>query len=234
MQNQNLYQSLTRFPLELSFAKRLQMENRWTIIYTDRAIAEYKRFLYLAKVSPIPVTPSAAVDQVWHLHLLYTRSYWKDLCFDLLGCPLHHDPSGGGGREATQLWNGYEATKALYRKEFGEEPPTELWPATADWILPRPAWWRRVQTFAVFPMVLPLLGFSVGLGSALFLVAVFAFIAAIPLLAKLGSDKRRGRFEGADGGGIDFDTSSSDCGDSGGDCGDGGGGCGGGGCGGGD
>ena len=234
MQNQTLYESLTRFPFELSFAKRLGRENRWTTNYTDRAIAEYKRFVYLAMVSPTPVIPSATVDQVWHLHLLYTRSYWKELCFERLGRPLHHDPSGGGGREATKLWNGYEATKALYRTEFGEEPPTELWPASADWILPRPAWWTRFQTFEAFPMVLPLLGFSVGLGSALFLVALFAFVAAIPLLAQLGGNKRRRGSDSADCGAINFDAGSSDCGDSGGDCGDGGGGCGGGGCGGGE
>ena len=83
-------------------------------------------------------------------------------------------------------------------------------------------------------MVLPLLGFSIGVGPALLLAALFAFIVAIPLLAQLGEGKRRRHAEGADVSGIDFSGDSSDCGDGGGDCGDGGGGCGGGGCGGGD
>ena len=92
MQNQNLYESLTRFLLAPPFAKRLSRENGWSIHYTARAIAEYNRFVYLAAVSPTPVTPSEVVDKVWHLHLLYTRSYWQGLCAEVLGRPLHHDP----------------------------------------------------------------------------------------------------------------------------------------------
>ncbi|MCX6608102.1 MAG: hypothetical protein NTV52_31560 [Acidobacteria bacterium] len=234
MQNQNLYESLTRFLLAPPFAKRLSRENGWSIHYTAKAIAEYKRFVYLAAVSPTPVTPSEVVDKVWHLHLLYTRSYWQGLCAEVLGRPLHHDPSAGGRNETAKFLSGYEATKALYRQEFGEEPAADLWPVTADWILPRSPWWARFRSFAVFPTVLPLLGFSIGVGPALLLAALFAFIVAIPLLAQLGEGKRRRHAEGADVSGIDFSGDSSDCGDGGGDCGDGGGGCGGGGCGGGD
>ena len=241
MKSQNLRKSLTRFPLESSLVNRLRRENRWTPTYTTRTIAEYKRFVYLAAVSPNPVSPSEAVDKVWHTHLLYTRSYWQDLCANLLGRPLHHDPSTGGNSETAKFNSMYEATKALYRLEFSEEPPTDLWPPTAqrfeparNWVIPQPVWWRRLQSVEAFPMVLPLLGFSVGLGPVLVLAALFAFIVAIPLLAQRGDEKRRRHAEGADISGIDSGGDSSACGDSGGDCGDGGGGCGGGGCGGGD
>jgi hypothetical protein len=34
------------------------------------------------------VTPSEQVDQVWHLHLTYTRSYWDEFCPNVLGQPF--------------------------------------------------------------------------------------------------------------------------------------------------
>ncbi len=235
MQNQNLYESLTRFPLEPSFTKRLSRENRWSKLYTARALAEYKRFIYLAAVSPNPVTPSEAVDKVWHLHLVYTRSYWQDLCAGLLGRPLHHDPSAGGGSEATKFLTWYEATKSLYRQEFGVEPAADLWPAAADWILPQASWWKRLRSIEVFPVMLPALGIWSSNWVLPFVVAAFVFALIIRLFADAG-DARKKRNETADCDLSVFDagSASSDCGDSGGgDCGDGGGGCGGG-CGGGD
>ena len=39
-----------------------------------------QKIIYLAAVSKTPVTPSDEIDQVWHLHLTYTQSYWIDLC----------------------------------------------------------------------------------------------------------------------------------------------------------
>ena len=57
------------------FAARLARENDWSRDFADRVIAEYRRFAFLALAADHPVTPSDQVDQVWHLHLLYTRSY---------------------------------------------------------------------------------------------------------------------------------------------------------------
>jgi hypothetical protein len=42
---------------------------------TDRAIGEYRRFLYLTQIAAHDLTPSKAIDSIWHLHLLYTQSY---------------------------------------------------------------------------------------------------------------------------------------------------------------
>jgi hypothetical protein len=58
----------------LDFSARLSKENGWTRAFTARVIQEYKRFLLLAMHAGHPVTPSEAVDQAWHLHLVYTRS----------------------------------------------------------------------------------------------------------------------------------------------------------------
>lgn len=79
-QQAELYQRIQAFPLDtadarLPFSQRLARDNGWTIEYTHRVIDEYKKFIFLAVVAEHPVTPSDQVDQVWHLHLLYTRSY---------------------------------------------------------------------------------------------------------------------------------------------------------------
>ena len=34
------------------------------------------------------IGPSDEVDQAWHLHLVYTRSYWGEFCPNVLGKPL--------------------------------------------------------------------------------------------------------------------------------------------------
>ena len=132
MQNPQLYDALLTFPLgavggEVTFKTRLGRENAWTRAQCERAIAEYKKLLYLATVSATPVLPSTEVEKVWNLHLRYTHSYWEQLP-RILGRPLHHTP-GGGGRE-TELRDQlrYRRTKALYAVEFGARPPVEFWP----------------------------------------------------------------------------------------------------------
>jgi hypothetical protein len=112
----------------LPFSKRLAIENGWTRRFALRAIGEYKRFLYLACVAGHPVTPSEEIDQVWHLHLVYTRSYWDELCAAVLQRPMHHQPTEGGRGEDARYWEQYEQTLAAYRRVFGEPPPADVWP----------------------------------------------------------------------------------------------------------
>jgi len=110
------------------FSARLAQENCWSVEYAQRVIQEYKRFLLLASSGRHPVTPSDAVDQVWHLHLTYTKSYWGALCDGLLGRPLHHDPSQGGQTEQARFRADYQQTLEVYRETFGEHPPEDIWP----------------------------------------------------------------------------------------------------------
>ena len=118
-------------PPALSFAHRLARENGWPLPFADRAILEYKRFAFLAMTVGHPVCPSEQVDQVWHLHLTYTRSYWGRFCKEVLGKPLHHDPTKGGPSEAAKHVRMYDATLAGYREAFGCKPPADLWPSAA-------------------------------------------------------------------------------------------------------
>lgn len=114
----------------LTFSKRLARENGWTEAFAKRVIKEYKKFLFLCVVSPQPVTPSDEVDQAWHLHLTYTKSYWTDLCKKILGKDIHHTPTEGGAAENKKFVNYYEATLLLYKQKFGKEAPADIWPTT--------------------------------------------------------------------------------------------------------
>ena len=121
--------SFDRGPTSYPFWSRLAAENGWSMGFAARAIAEYRRFLYLAVIAGHPVSPSDQVDQVWHLHLLYTESYWNRLCRDILEMPLHHHPSTGGAAEREKFDGWYRNTLESYRRVFQEKPPDDIWPS---------------------------------------------------------------------------------------------------------
>jgi len=139
----------------LAFSDRLARENGWSKAYAERVVAEYRRFVFLAAAAGHPVTPSEEVDQAWHLHLVYTRSYWDELCGEVLGFPLHHGPTVGGPAEGAKFTDWYQRTLDSYQRLLGTEPPVDIWPpprqrfANADrfrrintaehWVVPKPA-----------------------------------------------------------------------------------------------
>jgi uncharacterized protein (TIGR04222 family) len=141
---------------ELTYAQRLVRENGWRLAYAQRVIEEYKRFVFLAMTAGHVASPSEDVDQAWHLHLTYTRSYWDGMCRGVLGRPLHHAPTKGGAAEQEKFIGLYEQTLASYRQAFGAEPPTDIWPPASqrfgedlrhvsvntarNWIIPKPRW----------------------------------------------------------------------------------------------
>lgn len=115
--------------VRLTFLGRLCREQGWTRAYAGRAFHEYKRFMLLAVLAGHPVTPSEEVDHVWHLHLLYTRSYWHGLCRDVLGQEVHHGPTVGGAQEKEKFVDWYQKTLASYEQVFSEPPPADIWPS---------------------------------------------------------------------------------------------------------
>jgi hypothetical protein len=145
----------------LPFAARLARDNCWPKRRAERAIAEYRRFLYLACTAGHEVTPSPDVDAVWHLHLVYTRSYWNDLCGEVLQRSLHHGPTRGGSSEGRRYRSAYERTLESYRTAFGTIPPSHIWPdvearfapaklrivdTDAVWIVRKRGWRRMFAT----------------------------------------------------------------------------------------
>lgn len=156
-----LWRRLAAFSIDegrprLGFARRLARENGWSEEGAQRVLEEYRRFLYLCLRAGHPCTPSVAVDQAWHLHLTYTRSYWDRLCREVLERPLHHGPTAGGREETAKYHDWYARTLASYERLFGEAPPSDLWPpprrrfAGAEeqrwvdtsrcWVVPKPSW----------------------------------------------------------------------------------------------
>ncbi|MEO1299858.1 MAG: TIGR04222 domain-containing membrane protein, partial [Cyanobacteria bacterium J06636_16] len=128
-----LYQRLQRFSLDaieadMPFSHRLARDNVWTFDYARRAIEEYKKFAVLAVIAGHPVTPSDQVDQVWHLHLLYTQSYWGEFCPKILQTPLHHNPTKGGQQEHNKFSDWYARTLQSYEAIFQQTPPADIWP----------------------------------------------------------------------------------------------------------
>jgi hypothetical protein len=115
----------------LPFSARLARDNGWPQDFATRATEEYRKFCFLAVHAGHPVTPSDEVDQVWHLHLLYSQHYWDALCRDALGMPLHHGPTAGGAAEGRKYRSWYERTLESYRRFFGE-PPNDLWPTSSE------------------------------------------------------------------------------------------------------
>jgi uncharacterized protein (TIGR04222 family) len=191
MTNPDLWQKLQAFEVgdpsaAFPFASRLARENGWSGEFADRVLDEYRRFLYLAMEAGHPVTPSVQVDQAWHLHMVYTRSYWEELCGTVFGKPLHHEPTKGGRQEAGKFVDWYTRTLETYEKEFGEAPPSDIWPPSeqrfasrqqrwvdgADhWIIPKPWPFRGQLKRKPEPGPRnPVLAWSMVVGGALLLV----------------------------------------------------------------
>ena len=114
---------------ELTFTQRLARDNGWDMDYAWRVIDEYKRFCYLALRAGHEVTPSDQVDQVWHLHLSYSRNYWEEFCPNVLQSDLHHGPTRGGAAESEKYLDWYRETLASYERLSGERPPEDIWPS---------------------------------------------------------------------------------------------------------
>ena len=184
-QQRVVWKRLEEFSFDLDdaakpFSVRLAAEQGWSKKFTEQVVNEYRRFLFLTAAAGHTVCPSEEVDAAWHQHLLYTRSYWDDLCGETLGYPLHHDPTEGGPAEGRKHWAMYRQTLESYRRIFGEDPPRDVWPPPFErfdphsqqrtvnvrdyWIVAKPGWWprtlRRRASLAVCLLPVP----AVGLG----------------------------------------------------------------------
>ena len=199
-QQTQLYQRIQAFSLDAShadlcFSQRLARDNSWTQQYTQRVIEEYKKFIFLAMVAEHPVTPSDQVDQVWHLHLTYTHSYWDEFCVKVLQKPLHHNPTRGGSSEQENFHRWYNETLISYEKFFSQSPPFDIWPppdirfgrnvqftrvnSHRNWIVPKPSF-TLPRLLSVYLPCLPLLQFmAIALLSFMLVLTISSFTVLI-------------------------------------------------------
>lgn len=127
--NKDLWEKIERFdfdhpPSEYDFTLRLAHENYWTRNFTKQAILEYKKFMYLAAVSDMMVSPSEIVDTVWHQHLIFTKSY-SEFC-TILGKQIQHIPSTHNKEDFQKFKLAKERTTKLYETHFGKQPES-IW-----------------------------------------------------------------------------------------------------------
>lgn len=252
-----LWQKIGKFEFDepgvaFSFIDRLARENRWHKEFTIRVIEEYRKFIFLCCVSDRQITPSEEVDQAWHLHLVYTKSYWKDLCANVLNRELHHNPTKGGINERRKFDACYEWTLKLYEKHFAVKAPEDIWPPHAQrfapaefvrldhklyWLIRKPKLQTRIAATVLVICgagILSMAAYTLKSFAGLF--AVLLALAFIAWIASTGGGK-------GGGGSCSSGCSVTGCGNSHGHsgcsshgcsgCGSGcgGGGCGGGGCG---
>lgn len=236
MKDRRLWEDIAAFQFddsdaELPFSRRLARDNNWGHGFALRCITEYKKFIYLCCTSEHSVTPSDAVDQVWHLHLTYTRSYWEDLCHAVCGRQIHHNPTKGGNLEKLHFMNCYNQTLKLYESEFGEKPPHDVWLATRNrfsavnfsrvdkdsfWLIKKPSpFYRRL--FAVSAGCLLTIWFFINSETtspwaALFVIGIVAFLVINIIKNGHGGGKSGGSGCSAGCGGCSGCSGCSGCG----------------------
>jgi len=129
MKKNNLWEDIEKFdfdspPSEYGFSVRLAHENGWSLNFTQKAITEYKKFMFLASISKEMVSPSEIVDTVWHQHLLFSHSY-AFLC-QRLGKWIEHIPSTHQSSEKHKFTQAKKHTRELYEEHFGQMPH-DIW-----------------------------------------------------------------------------------------------------------
>lgn len=122
--NKELWDKILKFdfdnpPSEYGFSTRLANENFWTINFTQQAILEYKKFMYLAATSDLMLSPSEIVDTVWHQHLIFTQSY-QEFCA-ILGKQIQHIPSIHNKEDFPKFKAAKERTIRFYENIFGPQ-----------------------------------------------------------------------------------------------------------------
>ncbi|WGH79712.1 glycine-rich domain-containing protein [Jannaschia ovalis] len=192
-----------------SFKDQLRAEHGISGLTAERAIMDYRRFLYLCALDQGRCVPTQAVDAVWHLHLSHTRDYWQGLVpLALKGRAIHHEPGAPDGHRAD-----FAATRARYEAEFGAPPPKGMWK-------------RRSLIGEIVPLVFVALFVSawmsiVLLGDAPRELIVVSFAIGVMALAAVSRPiLDRAGFEVGYEFDIWADSEGGDCGDCGGGCGD--------------
>ncbi|MES2773707.1 MAG: hypothetical protein V4722_05960 [Bacteroidota bacterium] len=110
-----------------AFAAKIARKHNWPGRMALKAVFEYKKFVYLGVVSDFEVTPSKAIDIVWHEHILFTKGY-RDFCNSVIECPFDHNPELVPIQDQTGRFSAqFIDTLNLYKNEFGIIPPEDIW-----------------------------------------------------------------------------------------------------------
>lgn len=110
-----------------AFAHKIAHKHGWKTPFALRALNEYKKFIFLGLVSDFQVTPSKIIDVVWHEHILFSKAY-REFCEQVIGQPFDHYPELVPLEDQTGRFSAqYLDTIDLYKKEFSQDPPADIW-----------------------------------------------------------------------------------------------------------
>ena len=214
IQNFQLDEPDVKFP----FSKRLARDNNWSHEFAKDVIEEYKKFIYLCCTSTDPITPSDSVDQAWHLHLTYTKSYWKKFCGETLNREIHHNPTKGGNSERNKFSDFYDRTFELYNTEFGIDPPKHIWwngkkrfkeidfrriNMSQNWIIPKPTKSLRLSLGVITSAIIIFFLFVQAHDASGVVVIGFIILFVLVVLINSYSDDKDSKWFGCD---NDFDS----------------------------
>ncbi|MDV7696684.1 hypothetical protein N6B72_07115 [Chryseobacterium soli] len=234
LQNDDLWNRIRHFSLDepdvdFPFSKKLAKEEMWSLDFTQKAITEYKRFIYLCCIMPNGASPSETVDKVWHMHLVYTQNYWEEFCPDILQRKLHHHPSKGGFKENDKHQNWLSDTLRSYKEIFQQDAPGEIWGNQDKIQLQKNNWFRKFRVipfFVFFLMLTSCLGEAIGaILPVLLAVAIITTIGIIIYSLQNNDHNQNSSDGGTCGSGCSSGNSCGGGGSCGGGCGSGCGGC---------
>jgi hypothetical protein len=107
----------------------------WPADLIDFCFREYRRYLCLHMMFPnASLSPTRAMDEIWHRHILDTRTYAVD-CDRLFGGYFHHDPYFGlrSEQEREPLRLAHDELATLYERVYGDpllDVDDVSWPAS--------------------------------------------------------------------------------------------------------
>jgi hypothetical protein len=132
LQKQGIPKAIAEIDLEMVKSKMREPVRmgglHWRTQWCEIAEVEYKRFLTLRLLWPKQVAvPTTFIDQMWHYHILATKTYRED-CKRVFGTFLDHDPYFGG----SDYMLAAAATERHYERTFGELMIRQLIPTQEE------------------------------------------------------------------------------------------------------
>ncbi len=175
-------------------------------------------------VSPSPVTPSDAVDQAWHLHLTYTKSYWTDFCRHTLNREIHHNPTKGGKAERKKYNSCYTRLQDIYKEKFNTHPPEDIWQDNTTrftkinfqrvsldnyWLIKKPSLIiRKLTLFAAFIVAVTI---SIKATGAVYIIVIASIMIIAGIIMNQNNGKGNNSGNGDSTGSCSNDDGHSGC-----------------------
>lgn len=117
--------AIPRWPNADALMNRLLRDVPSWSLPREATLKAFGQFMAVCGRSTVPRAPSVAIDEVWHVALLFTRDY-REFCAREFGRFIDHSPLATSGPSRI-----YEDTRDLADQMFGPLDST-LWPTAAE------------------------------------------------------------------------------------------------------